>query len=100
MVSSAHAALQKIERCDYDVVLSDVRMPGMDGPAFFAALQEAKPDQIASLGFMTGDTLSKRVSDFLSSAGRPYLEKPITPNDIRELIARLMRARAEGRGSK
>ena len=100
MVSSAHAALQKIGRCDYDVVLSDVRMPGMDGPAFFAALQEAKPDQIASLGFMTGDTLSKRVSDFLSSAGRPYLEKPITPNDIRELIARLMRARAEGRGSK
>jgi PAS domain S-box-containing protein len=97
MVSSAHAALQKIERRDYDVILSDVRMPGMDGPAFFAALREAKPEQIAGLGFMTGDTLSKRVSDFLSSAGRPYLEKPITPNDIRDLIARLMRAKAEGR---
>ena len=87
MVSSAHAALQKIERRDYDIVLSDVRMPGMDGPAFFAALQETKPQQVAGLGFMTGDTLSKRVSDFLASAGRPYLEKPITPNDIRELIA-------------
>ncbi len=97
MVSSAHAALQKIEGRDFDVILSDVRMPGMDGPAFFAALQETKPEIIPGLGFMTGDTLSKRVSDFLSSAGRPYLEKPITPNDIRELIARLMRAKAEGR---
>jgi len=97
MVASAHEALQKIERRDYDVVLSDVRMPGMDGPAFFAALKETRPGQIAGLGFMTGDTLSRRVSDFLASSGRPYLEKPITPNDIRDIIARLMRAKTDGR---
>ena len=97
MVSSAHAALQKIERRAYDVVLSDVRMPGMDGPAFFAALQATNPGQIEGLGFMTGDTLSQRVSDFLGSAGRPYLEKPITPNDLRDIIARLMRAKTERR---
>lgn len=99
MVSSAHAALQKIERRDFDVILSDVRMPGMDGPAFFAALQDTKPDLVAGLGFMTGDTLSQRVSDFLRNAERPYLEKPITPNDLRDIIARLMRAKAEGRGA-
>lgn len=99
VVSSAHAALQKIERRAYDVVLSDVRMPGLDGPGFFAALQENSPDQIAGLGFMTGDTLSKRVSDFLHQAGRPYLEKPITPKDVRDLIARLMQGRSAGNGS-
>jgi len=100
VVSSAHAALQKIERRIYDVVLSDVRMPGLDGPGFFAALQETSPAQIAGLGFMTGDTLSKRVSEFLHLAGRPYLEKPITPKDVRELIAQLMHDRTAGNGSE
>ena len=60
VVDSAHAALQKIERRLYDAVISDVRMPGMDGPGFYEALRERRPEQIEGLGFITGDTLSGR----------------------------------------
>ena len=91
VVDTAHAALQKIERRLYDAVISDVRMPGMDGPSFYEALREARPEQIDGLGFITGDTLSGRVRDFLDSVDRPYLEKPVAPKDARWLLSELTR---------
>ena len=91
VVDSAHAALQKIERRLYDAVISDVRMPGMDGPGFYEALRERRPEQIDGLGFITGDTLSGRVREFLDSVDRPYLEKPVAPKDARRLLAELAR---------
>ena len=75
----------------YDVILSDIRMQGMDGPSFYHALGDSNPDQIAGLAFITGDTLSPRVKEFLDASERPYLEKPVMPNDLRELVELLMR---------
>jgi len=41
------------------------------------------------LGFITGDTMSAGAEEFLTQAGRPYLEKPITPGDLRGLTAQI-----------
>ncbi len=89
VAASGQAALEKIKRRRYDVILSDLRMPGMDGPSFYRALSETRPELIESLAFITGDTLSPRVRDFLEGSERPYLEKPIVPRDIRDLVERL-----------
>ena len=94
IVEVAHSgtvALQKIRRGHYDVILSDIRMPGMDGPGLYRALSATKPEQIDGLAFITGDTLTAKVREFLETSERPYLEKPILPRDIRELISLLMR---------
>ena len=90
--ASGQAALEKIKRRRYDVILSDLRMPGMDGPSLYKALSEARPELVDGLAFITGDTLSPRVKDFLEASGRPYLEKPIVPQDIRDLVERLRRS--------
>jgi len=87
-------ALEMIERQGYDVVLSDVRMPEMDGPSFYRHLLETNPRQVEGLAFITGDTLSPRVREFLNQARRPHLEKPLLPRDIRDLVHRLMRERS------
>jgi signal transduction histidine kinase/ActR/RegA family two-component response regulator len=84
---SGRVALSVLERRRFDVILSDIRMPDVDGPEFFAALTDAGSDMVARIAFITGDTLSKDVESFLASCGRPYIEKPITPNDVRELVA-------------
>ena len=91
VAASGEAALEKIKRRRYDVILSDLRMPGMDGPGLYRALEETCPDLVAGLAFITGDTLSPRVKDFLDASERPYLEKPIVPRDIRDLVERLTR---------
>lgn len=85
------SALEKVKRNSYDVVLCDIRMPSMDGPSFYQHLKELKPEQIAGLAFITGDTLSASVLEFIDASERPYLEKPVTPKELRELVTLLLR---------
>ena len=93
VAGSGQAALEMTKQGFYDVILSDIRMQGMDGPSFYHALGDSNPDQIAGLAFITGDTLSPRVKEFLDASERPYLEKPVMPKDLRELVDLLMRHR-------
>jgi len=91
VTQSARSALDLIRNGDFDVVISDVRMPDMDGAAFYKALEKIKPEAIRALAFVTGDTLSSRVGDFLARTDCPYLEKPFVPKDVRDLVARVLR---------
>jgi len=91
VVGSGNLALEVLKRQSYDVILSDIRMPGMDGPAFYRALRDGNPGHIDGLAFITGDTLSPNVKQFLDASERPYLEKPVTPRDVRELVDLLLR---------
>ena len=94
VAGSGQVALEKTKRRFFDVILSDIRMQGMDGPSFYRALSDSEPDQIAGLAFITGDTLSPQVKEFLDASERPYLEKPVMPQDLRELVDLLMRRRS------
>jgi PAS domain S-box-containing protein len=80
-------ALEALDKGDFHIILSDLRMPDFDGPWLFHKLQELHPEMIASTAFITGDTLSTDISSFLKSSGRPHIEKPITPQDVRSLVA-------------
>jgi PAS domain S-box-containing protein len=87
---SGAEALRLIEREDFDVVLSDVRMPHLDGPALYGILRERKPDLADRLAFVTGDTMSPKARRFLESTDRPYIKKPINPQEVRALVLRLL----------
>jgi PAS domain S-box-containing protein len=91
-------ALALLETEEFDIVLSDMRMPTMDGPALFSYLQAQRPDLLERVAFITGDTLSGDVKDFLAVVGRPHIEKPITPQDVRDLVRRV--AMTENGGSQ
>ncbi len=88
--ASAEEALDLLPR-GFDLILSDLSMPGLGGRAFLSKLRETWPILEARLGFITGDTMSPGVGEFLRSAGRPYLEKPAVPSDIRRLANELSR---------
>jgi PAS domain S-box-containing protein len=84
----------RLEAGRFDVVLSDLRMPDIDGPALFDWIEKTRPEMRGRIGFITGDTLGPAASTFLTQAGRPYLEKPFTPKAVREFVSRLERAPA------
>lgn len=86
---NGNEAVAKLEAEDYELILSDLRMPGMDGAAFFAWLGEHRPDLLARTAFLTGDTLSPAAVTFLEQAGRPYLSKPLTREELSALVDEL-----------
>jgi PAS domain S-box-containing protein len=98
---SADAAMGVLaEGQRFDVVLCDLRMPGMSGEIFFARMRETDPALAARFIFMTGVGFGADVERFLASAGRPLLEKPFSAEAALECIAEVVTAnRGEGKPS-
>jgi CheY-like chemotaxis protein len=92
--SGADAKLQLGAR-DFELVLSDLRMPDVDGPALHAWMAAERPCLLDRLGFVTGDTLGPNAARFLASSGRPCLEKPFTPKALRTFAEALRAGSAE-----
>jgi CheY-like chemotaxis protein len=72
------------------VVISDVRLPGLDGPALYGRMAKNKLELCTRMAFVTGDTLSQASERFLAEIRRPLLEKPFLPADVRRLIDELL----------
>ena len=64
-------------------------MPGMGGRSFLTTVRERWPELEPRIGFITGDTMSPGAEQFLTLAARPFLEKPVTPADLRRLAAEI-----------
>lgn len=86
---SGDSALTRLSGQAFDVLLSDIRMPDLDGPKLCQALERVRPELVDRVVFVTGDTMSAHVQQFLISSGRPYLEKPVRPEEIRRLLRSL-----------
>lgn len=89
--NTARHALRLAENSAFDVILSDLRMPGYDGASFYEALARIDPALQQRCAFITGDTLGTSATQVLTEADRPYLEKPFTPLDVRQLVETVLR---------
>ncbi len=70
-----------------DLVLTDVVMPGMDGPAMIRKLRERRPDLRALL--MSGYTGDAVTSRGLAESGDPIIQKPFTNAALADQLRRL-----------
>jgi two-component system NtrC family sensor kinase len=76
-------ALARVEAGEYDVVLTDLRMPGeLDGIGFHKRLQQSRPELARRVVFMTGDIMEHGTFRDIEQMGLTYVKKPF---DIREL---------------
>lgn len=83
------AALTLLEKTRFDVLLSDMKMPGFNGEEFFSRVIDKHPDMQDKIAFITGDILSSQAADFFQSSKAAYLEKPISPSELVSLVHRL-----------
>ena len=70
----------------YDLVLCDIRVPGLDGPELYERFAAEAPAVTRTIAFMTGDSLSDEIRAFLASTGRPVLAKPFGRKQLQELL--------------
>jgi PAS domain S-box-containing protein len=88
-VGSGREALEKMAAGQYDVILTDMRMPDLDGRALYRQIEERWPDRAARVIFVTGDTLASTLRDFVAASGRAVIEKPFVPSDVRRVVDEL-----------
>jgi len=82
-VLKSQEGLALLSRGEYDLVICDLRMPRLDGPAFYDALVRAASPMKDKIIFVTGDTLAPRTLRFLESKSLPYLAKPFLVEELK-----------------
>ena len=90
---SVRSALEKLGGRRWDVILSDVKMPDLDGPWLYREIERRDRNLLARFVFVTGDSLDPRTSAFLQETGAPTLVKPFTSDDVRRVLRRVLGAR-------
>ncbi|MGE5766392.1 MAG: ATP-binding protein, partial [Bacteroidota bacterium] len=86
VASSGQEALERLAAEDFAAIICDLRMPHLDGPGLYAALEAVKPRLLERIVFATGDLLNAETERFLKKTGRPCIEKPFMPAQIRRLV--------------
>ena len=79
-------ALELVRRRAYALIVSDVRMPDVDGPALYYELRSASPELTRRMVFVTGDIMSPETRRFLDETCLRYLEKPFTIAQFRAVV--------------
>lgn len=99
VASNAAEAFEVLRAQPIDVILCDVRMPGMSGDGLFEMVRRDRPGVAVRFVFMTGVGFGAEFERFLSESGRPILEKPFSVEDalgiIRKVVSKHGRAKSE-----
>jgi CheY-like chemotaxis protein len=93
-VGNGEAALAKLAAGSYELILSDIRMPELDGPSLYWELERRDRRLLDRMIFLTGDTLSPGTREFLEKTGAPCLSKPFALSDVRDIVQRVLRAQS------
>ena len=90
--ANGRLALARLQERPYDLILSDLRMPELDGPGLYRALAQQASPLCQRFIFLTGDTLSPETLAFFNESGVPRLTKPFSVAEVRRIIAQALRA--------
>jgi signal transduction histidine kinase/ActR/RegA family two-component response regulator len=90
IASDGADALRRLEQQDYDLVLSDTKMPVVDGVELFQEIQRRFPKLSKHIIFLTGDVLDAEKRRFLESSGAPFLTKPFDLGEVRRVVRRAL----------
>ena len=87
---SGAVALEMLREARFDAVVSDLRMPDIDGPGLWKAMSEQEPAMARRMLFVSGDMLSGTSQQWLRAQGLPSLEKPFSNQELLEALRRVM----------
>jgi two-component system sensor histidine kinase/response regulator len=95
---SAAAALDRIADRDYDAIVTDIRMPGMDGLELLDEIRTRKPDTPTLI--ITGHGDNELVVHALRGGARDFIQKPIDRDYFVAALYRAIREHVAARRSR
>jgi DNA-binding NtrC family response regulator len=88
---NAEEALQKLAESNYDLMLLDLRMPGMDGMQMLERVRAEKPDLPVIL--LTAHGTVETAVKAMRGGAVNFLQKPFSPREIREAVEKALQGR-------
>ncbi|MBN1271993.1 MAG: response regulator [Candidatus Aminicenantes bacterium] len=86
---SGEEALKKDMKSPYDLIITDLMMPGISGLELLKSLKPRRPD--VKLIMVTGYPTIKTAVESIKIGAFDYIAKPFTPQDIRSVIHRALK---------
>ena len=83
------AALQKLRVNRYDLLLCDLKMPGLSGPQVYEHLLQHDPDSAHRMLFMSGDVIGQGTEEFLRHSRKVCLPKPFSLDQLRQTLSQV-----------
>lgn len=87
-------ALAQAARESYDLVICDMKMPGLDGQHFYKTLERAGNQLRERFLFVTGDILGAQTREFLERNHLPNVAKPFRVEELTEKVHAVLQAQA------
>ena len=87
-VETAEEGIELLKQQDYDIILLDYKLPGIDGLTFSRKIQEIRPDAIKIL--ITAYKNKKVVSEAMNAGIQDLIDKPFTIKTIEDSLSRLL----------
>jgi PAS domain S-box-containing protein len=87
---SAIHALELLGKSNFDLIISDFRMPGLNGQQFFEQIRQKHPALADRIIFVTGDVVNQETQSFLRVTGVPNLGKPFNLSSVKSVVAELL----------
>jgi len=81
-------ALEQIRQRSYDLILSDLRMPALDGLGLYREVEQEWPDLRRRMVFISGTLDQPEYQRFIEASGVPILSKPFDMDELRDLAER------------
>lgn len=87
-------ALAKTQLFHFNVILSDIEMPIMNGIEFYKMLKDKHPDMARNFAFISGSTFGPN-AEFLKEERLPYITKPFKQQDFLNMINSVLKSQSK-----
>ncbi len=88
--TSGEVALRRIQERRYDLIISDIKMPGIGGQVFYERVAEKDPTLARRIIFSTGDVGNPETRAFLAQTHNYAINKPFNLRQIEEVVEKAL----------
>jgi len=85
VVHTGGEALERLAVHGYDLIVSDLRMPVLDGRGLYREIEAKHPAMLQRIVFVTGSALESDNIAFLAATQVPWLAKPFSVDELHSL---------------
>jgi len=90
VAGNGRTALTQLEHSSYDLIVSDLRMPDLDGVALYRVLERERPQAARRMLFLTGNMEAAEYRDFLAEKRDRTVAKPVDLTELNRLARQIL----------